>query len=679
MQKNLENLYKYLSYIIIGLLPIVVLPISTNPFEVPKLAVLVFGVGLLLVIKSVMVILEGKLDFKYSKFDLPLLALAVAYIFATVMRTPNKMEALLLPGITTTVVFGVLFFYLVNQIKEKEKLVYVITASATLYSIMAIFAQLQVWQAISFLPDFMRNASFTPSGGYLPSALFLGITLPLAISNFARSKNINMKILHGAMGAFMVFALGLSLFQLTPGKPFSPRLPSHGVSWSITADAIKVSPIFGVGPGNYLTAFNRFRPVEFNSTEISALKFSTASNFILTSITETGFLGLAAITLFGIVFVKTVKEDIKQRKLVGWGNMSVPLTISLVVFVIAFILVPVTNLLLICFFVLLAVSAKTNSYVVNLTLKNADHPSKTSKLPAFLILIPVIGLTAYVFYNATNYLRAEYFFRGAVVSISQDETKKGYDQMVKSIQINPFVDRYHLAFSQLNLAIANAIAGNAVGEDARELTEEEREQVVQLIQQAIQEGKASVATNPTRAGNWAALGGIYRSIIPLANGADVFAVQSFNQAAVLDPLNTDMRINIGGIFFGAGDFESATRAFELAVQTKPDHANARFNLAFALNELDRVDEAIQQMSTVLAIVASDSNDHQIAKQVLEAFEERKAAGVGSGDGLNAPQEEGDKILDPPAELGEEDAPPQAAIESDLDSDQGATPTPTIIP
>ncbi len=684
MAKSLENIYRYLSYIIVGLIPLVVLSISTNPFEIPKLAVLLYGVGLLIILRSIIIIVEGKLDFKYSRFDLSLFLLAIAYIASTIFRSPNKMEALLLPGTTTAVVSGVLLFYLINQIKEKEKVINAIIVSATLYALIPIFAQLKVFEMMSILPEFVRSITFTTGGGYLPSAVFLGVTLPLAISNVIKQKDIKLKALYGIMGAFILFAFGLSLFQLTPGKPLSPKLPSYATSWSVVTDSVKVSPIFGVGPGNYLTAFNRFRPAAYNSTDIWAVKFSTATNFVMTSVTETGLLGLAAVVMFTVVFARTIKEDLKQRKLVGWGNVSIPLALSLLMFVLVFLLVPVTNFLIVFFFVLLAISAKTSSHVISFTLKNAEHPTKSSKLPAYFIFIPLIGLTLYVFYMAATFIQGEYIFRGAIVAVNENRAKDGYDKMVKAIKINPTVDRYHLAFAQLNLALAKSIAGNTTGENTRELTEEERNQIIQLVQQSIEQGKVSVALNPTRAGNWELLGRTYKAIVPLANGADVFSAQSLGQAILLDPNNTNLRIEIGGLYFGAKDYESAVRAFELAVATKPDHPNARFNLAFALNGAGRLDKAIEQLTTVLSLVEPDSNDHSIAKQVLEAFEKRKAeTPAQQGTNLDAPEIEGEKILKPPLELGEEEAPPEGVEvdepEVSASPSVTTTPTPTIIP
>lgn len=100
MVRTLENIEKYILYAVILLLPITALPISPNPFVVPKIAILVFGVGLILLVRAARIILEGHLSFSAGKFDFPVLLLAFAYILSAILRTPNKMEAYLLPGTT---------------------------------------------------------------------------------------------------------------------------------------------------------------------------------------------------------------------------------------------------------------------------------------------------------------------------------------------------------------------------------------------------------------------------------------------------------------------------------------------------------------------------------------------------------------------------------------------------
>jgi Flp pilus assembly protein TadD len=72
-----------------------------------------------------------------------------------------------------------------------------------------------------------------------------------------------------------------------------------------------------------------------------------------------------------------------------------------------------------------------------------------------------------------------------------------------------------------------------------------------------------------RAQNWEVLGRTYQSIIPLANGADGFAAQAYNQAIALDPINPQTRITLGGLYYAAKNYETASRVFELAELQSP--------------------------------------------------------------------------------------------------------------
>ncbi len=102
-----------------------------------------------------------------------------------------------------------------------------------------------------------------------------------------------------------------------------------------------------------------------------------------------------------------------------------------------------------------------------------------------------------------------------------------------------------------------------------------------------------LALNPPRSGNWELLADTYRAIIPLAEGSDQFAIQSYNQAIALDPINPNLRIKLGGVFFALGDYDSAIEAFRTAVLAKPDLANSHFNLAVAYREVGEIDKAVE--------------------------------------------------------------------------------------
>ncbi|MEK7111887.1 MAG: tetratricopeptide repeat protein, partial [Patescibacteria group bacterium] len=157
------------------------------------------------------------------------------------------------------------------------------------------------------------------------------------------------------------------------------------------------------------------------------------------------------------------------------------------------------------------------------------------------------------------------------------------------------------------------------------LTEDDRSTITQHIKQAIREGRATVTLNPGRSGNWEILARIYQAIMPFAQGADNFAIQSFNQSIALDPTNPNLRIALGGVYYALGRYDEAIRVFELAVLSKPDLANAHYNLAVAYREKGEIEKAIEQMKLVLSLVEKDSSDYELAKTELENLEKKRPA------------------------------------------------------
>ena len=664
MSEILTRVEKYLLYGIVFLFPITLLSISSNPFVVPKLALLSFGVAFLLLIRALRVILSGRLDFFSGNFDFPVLLIAIAYLASALLRTPNKMEAFLLPGVATAVIAGALLYFLTNQLKETDKatLSTLVFASAAIFSLFTLLSASGVFEKIPQLPAYIRATGFTPEGGYLPAVIFLGITLPLAIGQILSEKISSRKVLWGAALTVVVFAFALSLYNLFPGRPTAVRFPSLGVSWYVAVDSLKESPILGVGAGNYTTAFNRFRPLTYNQSDLWAIKFGTARNFYLTALTESGMLALSGFVLLLVNVYTMAKKDFKEKRLVNWGFAASANLFSLLLLALILFFAPATILLIVYLFLLLSLNAKIKHTSLSLTTQGVENETQNlttqrvaSRFPALLITVPVIICVVIFLFRASRVLAAEYKFKSALDSLAANDATQTYDTMREAIRINPKVDRYHSTFARVNLALANAIA------QKEDISEGDRQNITLLVQQAINEGKATVALNPLRSGNWEVLAQIYRAIMPLAKGADSFAIQTYRQAVALDPFNPNLRIALGGVHYTLKDYEGAIRIFESAVAAKNDHPNAHYNLAFALRENKQIDRAISEMSIVVAQLPTSSPDREVARKALEDMQTKKSEAAATGKELTPPQGEEGPTLQPPVELPEGSEPPVAPI------------------
>lgn len=639
MNEFLEKFEKFVLYFIVAIYAIFTFSFSSGSFIIPKEILLVVGASILLLLWAGKLIFGGKISFSVGRFDLGVILIATTFFVSTLLKTPNKMEAYLFPGVTTFVLVSVAFYFIINQFDKKTKsgISWAFLVSSLLLSLSLLFAELGLFSKIPQLPAFIKEGEFSPMGGNLPSIIYLASLLPLSIGLFLKERDFAKKAFVAVSGFVVVFALSLLVYKPMPGMPQSPKFVSFQNSWEVGIEAVKISPIWGVGPANYLTAFNLYRPVSYNATELWNVRFTTARNFYLTVLTEVGFAGIFALTILLVALYKALVKDIKE-------HLN---TTSLLLMLIFFAIFPASALIMFPFFVLLSMFSRSEDKVIEIAVANTS-----SKIPAIIFAIPVvIGVSAVLFFG-NKVVMAEYKFKTSLDALSKNDAKATYDLMREAITQNPKVDRYHASFAQVNMAIATSIGNKA------DITDIEKSTITQLVQQAIVEGKATVGTNPQRAGNWEVLARIYRSVMPYATGADKFAIESYTQAVALDSTNPNLRIALGGTYYALGRFDEAIEAFKLAVLAKPDLANAYYNLSAAYREKKDFDNAIIQMKTVLALVAKDSSDYTLAMTELENLERERPAKITDGtENLIPPLPVEKSTIKPPIQLPEGTNPP----------------------
>ncbi len=597
-----QQIETYSIYGTIFLVPLVASSAFTSSFSTPKLIILVFGISLAVVAKAARLIIDGKVKLATSTFDLPVAILAAVYLAGAIFISPNKMEAFFLPGTTSFILSAALFYFLVTNLSKKEKKTVnnLIIASATMVAVIALFAISGILEKIHWLPSFAQETSFTTLASPLLTATFLASIIPLGIFQMIKQKDLNLKTLYLTVVAMLTLGIGAAVINLAGEKNQDPLL-SFNTSWVVVVDTLKESPLLGVGPGNYLTAFNRFRPLTYNQSQFWNIRFTNSRNFYFTVITEVGFLGaMGLITLLLFVF-----RQIKTKH-----QPTGPQT-SLVTLLLLLALFPSSPSLVFLLFILLAVSSTSKAQEFDLA------PSK-SKLPALFVALPTLVVVAVLFFFGGRVILAEARYKIALEQLARNQGKETYNTLREAINLNPSVDRYHATYAQINLALAQSITSK------EDLTENDRQTIAQLIQQAIREAKTTATLNRSRASNWELLANVYRAIMPFAEGADEFATQAMQQAVALDPINPSLRIALGGIYFALGNYDEAAEAFRLATLAKADHANAHYNLAATYREKGELDKAIQELTVALSLVNKDSPDYQLAKNELEALEQKKA-------------------------------------------------------
>ncbi len=636
MEKTLKLTKKFLLIVGVVLFPLFVLSGFPSPYHIPKEIFACTIISLALVTSLTRSIVKGEIKFAKGKFDLGVILLALAYLVAAIFATPNKMEAFFYPGTTTFVLISTFFYLIINQFSKRGKnsILLAVFISGILLSISVLFTNLGVFAKIPQLPDFIKSDNFNPLGSTVHSLIYLLTLLPIGIVQIIKEKDTIKKVFFGVASAVLIFGSVLIGVDMLPGKSQSPILPTWQTSWAISIDTLKQSPLLGAGPANYISAFNLYRPLSYNQTDLWQIRFSSANNYYFTLITEVGLIGTVAMIILLMSIYKKLSMDYKNKP---WEE------ISLIVLIIAFAVLPAVPSLIFLFMVLLSVFS--GSEEKNITIA-------TNKVPSIIVATPIFIAIIALSIFGTRAVLAETKFQKAFEALAINDAKNTYNYMAEAEKLNPYVDRYHASLAQIDMALANSIAGK------EELTDDDRTTISQLIQEAITEGKATVTLNAGRSDNWEILAQIYRSIMSFAEGSDQYAIETYTQAVALDPIDPELRISLGGIYYALGDYDNAINAFQLAVTAKNNHANAHYNLATAYAANKDYDKAITQMEAVISLVEKDSNDYETAMSTLEQLKKQKPAETEStSESLTTPETAEEPIITPPIELPEESTPP----------------------
>lgn len=652
---------------VIFVFPLFFFPWLPNSVFGAKQFFLISALLVLFVFSALRLLGKSKLKYTTSFLDVwPILFLVVNIISWFTLPRGAKVSSLLQPLGLGSILVLVLWYLVWGQTKlkeHKEKVFQILSLSALVISVVSV--------VLFILPDSMATNSIVINLRWLGLAnsvlrfellLLVGVLLVSEIVRELKQKETLTRWWLGAAAVFVLVGLGVNSYQLVQNQP---RFLDWFSSWATAVETFKRHPLRGVGPGNYTVAFTSYRPREFNQTDFWTMRFGSAHSWILQVWTELGLLGLVGVVLLAYFSIKAARQQ-EDKRLV-WFLSAIWLTLAFL---------PANLLLLFLLFLTLAL-VRTKIKKRSFSLLVGEKDQNVAPILVSILLLGLVMAGGYFFYEG---VRAEYIFFKAVQAASQNRGNETYQLQSQAIQTNRFMSNYRTSFSQTNLAIANNIIQQAQ-QGEQQLTEEQRQQVSQLINQAVNEAKAAVALEPRRASNWQNLAQVYRQLVNLAENAEQWTLSSFQQAVALDSLNPQLRVSYGGFLFGLGRYEDAARQFEIAANLKPDYANAWYNWAHALKQQDKLEPAVARLQQAVNLVDKDSPNYETVRDELAEWKEELG-----GEEEDIPQQEGEELtrpeplptkqLEEPIELSEEAAPP---IEEGEETQTEEEITPTISP
>jgi len=598
--------------------PLFFLPLTTDFFAFQKQVLLLVVTAVALIAWSIHNIVTKAVRITISPLLLPLILFSGVVITSLVTNPPQTPDSWFGRGALylTLAVYYLLTTSLVQAPQTIKKVINIFLGVTSLVAFWGILSALGAFEAMG--TTFLSAKTFSPTGSLLSLVGFLFSTLPLSLILAFKTKASAKKMQYFLASGLTISAIILVGYQLLPNQQFAVTLLPKLAGWSIAIDTLKSKVLFGAGPGNFLTQFTRFKPISINQTDLWAVNFATSANEYLHLLTTLGIGGLVSFGLVIAGFFKLTKHEPGTRT----TALQLGLKMSVLTTLILGLFVPFTTLVWITLVGYLSLSvglskvksstSKVKDVILTISAitmvdpgqdTDATHATKTFPgiLPWVLAVPTIIGI-GLVGFNVGKTYASEITFRNSLVAANQNLGGETYNQQIKALNTQGGIDRYRVAYSNTNFALANSLSQQG------ELTDQDRQTVTQLVQQAVREARVATQINPLKASNWENLANLYRQLVNFAEGSDEFAVASYLQAIQLDPANPRLRLDLGGLLFSLERFEEAEDRFLESAQLKPDYANAYYNLAQAYKSQQKYLQAYQALQQVGALVEPGTED-----------------------------------------------------------------------
>ncbi|MEI6532507.1 MAG: tetratricopeptide repeat protein [Candidatus Roizmanbacteria bacterium] len=661
----------YVLYALIFLFPLFFLPFTQEYFVTNKLYLLGFGSLLLIILSTIELLLNKKISWQSHPLDKHVLFFLIAVILSIVISSPNKIQALLNPSFGLLEIFSLsLCYFFISREKNlipksgnifQAPFFKLISGSIVVVAISSIVFYFEAFKNVN-LPSyltFLKNANFSLIGNPIDLAIFLifgsAYFGAIVLNNHKTVEHINasgehaihqskkefefddffianaiffgITVIASILSVYSIFNQNITQQGSSIRISIVQTLPPFGLSWFTAIETLKnpFSALFGVGVDNFASSFTRVKDASYNTSLLWQVQsFNISRSTILQIFTEAGLVGVCSfLALLYLVLKKLIKNATSKINRVVFLAF-IPVLVGLV-------LLPPSLPLFFLVFVLIGIMA--NQEMHKISEKEFDL---THIVPVYVAML-VFG---FAFVGAFGYLyvrsySSEIYFKQSLNGLLQNNANILYTNQISAINANPYIERFRISYAQTNLLIANNIASRPTQQtnngQAQPLSDKERQIVAQAIQTSIAEAKQAVALNPFKATNWENLAGIYKNVLSVAEGADVWTVASYQRAIALDPQNPIYRLNLGGVFFSVGNYDQAAQLFEQAVLLKQDWPNAMYNLAFASarrNDFVSAQALLQKIVTILDPV-KDRADYDRASadlvEIQKIIQERSTA------------------------------------------------------
>ncbi len=566
------------------------------------------------IIVAATIVLIGNLVYRLFKGDhiplsrspltLPLVLFMVTITASLIFNPEGRPEALAGKALVLLVLPSLTLLTL--TIRDHTRLTRTVTtallSSTTLLSLHSLLSLSFLYRS-AYLPEFMQNIAFTPTGSYLTTLTLILIGLSLAASLLKHDSTAVKNTAAGLIILHTIATVAIVSLML-PGGSLFPSLLSYQASWSIALDALKSlrSLLFGIGLSNYSLLYTTVKPLSINSGPLWNMLPTSSASELLTLLPTAGILSTLSFLVLiakGIVWSRTTQ-------------LAVPFAVASL----SFLVLPIALPTYLVFFLLLALIATRHTDPVVLS------PTQ-SRLTAGVLVVASIFI---LIVSGRSYA-SEFFVKQSQQALQAGDSQRTYDLYLSAIRYSPQISAYHSSFAEINFRLASALSQKET------LNDSERETISQLVQQSVTYSKTAISLRPNSATNWIAIAKIYQNLINVAEGSDKFALEAYTRAIALDRANPALRLEFGNLLSQLAKTQKedvdksallsrAQVEFQTAIQLKSDYVNAYYNLAKLYEAESDYVGAVTAMQQVLKYLDDTSSEHAKASSELDILKSK---------------------------------------------------------
>ncbi len=412
--------------------------------------------------------------------------------------------------------------------------------------------------------------------------------------------------------------------------------PSYGASFDILAKNWAEKPVFGSGLETYPYVYGKFKDASLNQTNYWGLNFNDSTAEIITWATTTGFFGTLALLafIFGFIYYAFKRSNVSDVQLGLFASW---------IFILSTKFFYTTSLplefmfwLLPAMFVLVARDESDDDSGINQIQYRFQQGSAKTLAIFFVLLVLLTATLGGLYFSVRRWLAENNFTKTVAMAntVKTEELAKNRDDIVNgiyaSITSNPYEVRYFRALSQVLFQKLNDVfteINSREGEE-RQPKAEESALIQNLTIRTVNAVQETAKLDPNNVDVVVDTAESYRNLVPLVQGSEDLAIQSYEKAVALEPINPFIKTQLGQLYLvksnlfgqGAADKDLVVKSKEVleeALKLNPNYANARYFFALVQDKEGSKKEALENFK----ILKSTNPDNKLIDQIIANLEQ----------------------------------------------------------